>query len=277
MPRSFVSWTCSSREELVHLRPRARSRRGSRGARLWYSCETPSRTPPSSQGVGIGVPGDTRSFHFSFAGSRGPWRSAPRARRARRRRLVGHGRGEVLVRERGEVVAELVDEDVRRPEAVGGDRAVLAEDPAAAVGPACSSGSRRTRRARTTPRRGRRGSRRSGCSARCRTRRRSRRAATGGGRPIDGREMPDSSAGGQSAHTLKSLAPRLEGLDGEEQVRQPPRVLLELAALGRGVAVAEDQEVDLRRRARPLLLDGDDGARRGRRGRVDEDVFRVDA
>ena len=51
-------------------------------------------------------------------------------------RLVDRRRGVVLVGEGGEVMAELVDDDVRRPEAVGRHRRVLPEDPAAAVGAA---------------------------------------------------------------------------------------------------------------------------------------------
>ena len=50
------------------------------------------------------------------------------------RRQVGDVGGVVLVGERREVMAELVDEDVRRPDAVGGDGAVEPEDAATAVG-----------------------------------------------------------------------------------------------------------------------------------------------
>ena len=61
--------------------------------------------------------------------------------------------------------------------------------------------------------------------------------------------MPDSAAGGHSPQTLKSGLRSLKGEVANRMSDQPPRVLLELRPLGRGVAVAEDQEVDL---ARPV-------------------------
>ena len=51
-----------------------------------------------------------------------------------RRRQVGDVGGVVLVGESGEVMAEFVDENIRRPQAVGGDGAVEIEDAAASVG-----------------------------------------------------------------------------------------------------------------------------------------------
>ena len=135
------------------------ARPGSRGGALWISRACFSNAS-LFQGVGIGVPGSTRSFHLSAFGSASAVTLASHGSSALRRRLVGHVRGVVLVGEAGEVMAELVDEDVRRPGAVGRDRRVEPEDAAAAVGPACSSGSRRTRRARMPRRREKPGSRR---------------------------------------------------------------------------------------------------------------------
>ena len=82
----------------------------------------------------MAVPGVTRSFHFSAAGSssavtfgsHGSTRSADGQIRDVRR--------VVLVGEAGDVMPELVHEDVRRPDAVGRDGAVEAVDAAAAVG-----------------------------------------------------------------------------------------------------------------------------------------------
>ena len=74
---------------------------------------------------------------------------------------------------------------------------------------------------------------------------------------------------------VEVAAPLLEGRDREEELRQPPRVLLELAALGRRVAVAQDQEVHLVRGV-PRLLDLEEWAGRGRRGGVDEHVLRIE-
>ena len=92
--------------------------------------------------------------------------------------------------------------------------------------------------------------------------------------PVDGREMPDSAAGGTSPHTLKSLPPLLERRGGEQDVHEAPRVALELATLGRGVPVAEQQDVDLGR-GRAVLFDLDERPWRRRRGTVDEHVLGV--
>ena len=94
--------------------------------------------------------------------------------------------------------------------------------------------------------------------------------------PSDGREMPDSAAAGQSPQTLKSARRLLNGSVGEEDLHQPARVGLELAALGRGVAVAEDQEVDLVGRvARALQRDERRRPTGGARA-VDEHVVGID-
>ena len=85
--------------------------------------------------------------------------------------------------------------------------------------------------------------------------------------------MPDSAAAGHRPQTLKSSAALLEGREGEEDVGEPPRVLLELRALGRRVAVAEDQEVHLRGGI-AVLLDREERRRATGGGRVDEHVRR---
>ena len=57
--------------------------------------------------------------------------------------------------------------------------------------------------------------------------------------------------------------PLLERRRREQHGDQPPRVALELAALARGVAVAENQQVELRRRIAALVqLDQRAGVRR---------------
>src|SRR4029450_5025924 len=70
---------------------------------------------------------------------------------------------------------------------------------------------------------------------------------------------------GAEAPDVEILLPLLERRSGEEDGDQTPRVLLALAALGPGVAVSEDQEVDLRlRRAGPQQGDEGSGAVRRR-------------
>ena len=89
-----------------------------------------------SQGVGSGVPGVTRSLHFSAAGSCSAVTFGSHGSGCRRRAgLVRDIRRVVLVGERGEVMAELVDEHVRRERAVDRRGRLIVEDAAAAVGP----------------------------------------------------------------------------------------------------------------------------------------------
>ena len=60
----------------------------------------------------------------------------------------------------------------------------------------------------------------------------------------------------------------LEGRRAEQTSHQPPRVALELAALGGGVAVAEHQQIELCRRVAGLVqLEQRTGAPARRRGR----------
>ena len=63
----------------------------------------------------------------------------------------------------------------------------------------------------------------------------------------DGRETPDCAAAGDKSPDVDVAAPLLERRRREQHGDQPARVALELAALARGVAVAEDQQVELRR------------------------------
>ena len=99
----------------------------------WISCECVSNAS-LSHGVGSGVPGVTRSFHLSDAGS---WSAVTFISHGSTRSAagqVGDVRRVVLVGQAREVVAELVDEDVGRPGAVGGHGRVEVEDASAAVG-----------------------------------------------------------------------------------------------------------------------------------------------
>ena len=74
--------------------------------------------------------------------------------------------------------------------------------------------------------------------------------------PADGREMPDCGAGGTRPQTLMSRSRSLKGEVPKKHFQQPPGVALELAPLGRGVAVAENQQIELLRRiARLVQLD----------------------
>ena len=87
--------------------------------------------------------------------------------------------------------------------------------------------------------------------------------------------MPDSLASGQSPQTLKS--PRCS-LNGEVRKRISVRrlaSLLELPPLGRGVAVPQDEEVDLPRRVAALLESEERPGRGGERG-VDRGVGGID-
>ena len=109
--RGVVPLRSSRRERPSRLRggSRRESWRGaprSRATRFSYAS--------FGQGVGSGVPGVTRSFHLSVAGSSSAVTFGSHGSSPFRRRQVGHGRRVVLVGERREVVAELVDEDVRR-------------------------------------------------------------------------------------------------------------------------------------------------------------------
>ncbi len=156
---------------------------------------------------------------------------------------------------------ELVHEDVRRPHAVGGHRAVQAVDAAAAVGRAVGQDlddfvGRVRRDDRGTP-----CSRTSARSARNRRRRTSRRPATGGRCAATGARCPDCAAAGDSPQTLISLLPFLERRGREQGRDEPPRVALEFRPLARGVAVAEDQQIQLLRRI-AALVQLDQAARR---------------
>jgi len=74
---------------------------------------------------------------------------------------------------------------------------------------------------------------------------------------------------------VEVVAPFAERLDLEQDPHQPARVPFALAALGRGVAVAEDQEVELLGRL-ARALESDQLAGRRRRRRVDQQVVGID-
>src|SRR5262249_41018838 len=147
----------------------------------------------------------------------------------------------------GDVMTELVHEDVRRPYAVGRDRAVQAVDAAAAVGRAVDENlddlvrrvggevaKRLVLEAEDVALRIERVVGRS-----------DRRA------PIDPlrwtRDARRSCGRHESPHVDVTLAV-LERRRGKERRDEPSRIALELPALGGRVAVAEDEEVELRRR-----------------------------
>ncbi len=82
--------------------------------------------------------------------------------------------------------------------------------------------------------------------------------------------------GGHQAPDVEVSAALLERRGREQDIHQPPRVGLELPALRRGVAVAEQQEIHLHRGV-AVLLQCDDAARiRRRRGGVHEHALRID-
>ena len=199
------------------------------------------------------MPGVTRSFHFRFVRveQRGRVR-LPGLDAVGRRGAVRHGGGEVLVGEAREVVAELVHEDVGRPEAVGRDGAVEAEDPAAAVGARVRQDLDELvrREGRHVAERPVVESQDVALRAEGVVGRADAGAAVDAGR---GPRDPRLLGGRTERPDVEVRAALLEGRDREEHVGEPPRVLLELSALGRRVAVAEDQEVDLVRRVARLL------------------------
>ena len=160
--------------------------------------------------------------------------------------LVGDRRGVVLVAQPGEVVPELVDDQVVGETRIGRRRRVQPEDPAAAVLPFVDQdqdkivrhGRRRIaprsvverqdvalgieavvpRAERGIPKHSRPRPRNPGMIGRC----------------------PDG------AHVEIALA-RTVGLETEQRVRCPPRVGEKLLLLGRRVAIAEDRQIDLDR------------------------------
>src|SRR5262245_7419641 len=170
-------------------------------------------------------------------------------------------------------MAELVDEHVRRPQAVGRHRPVLAEDAPAAVGPRVGQDlDEVVRREGGHVAKGAvvEGQNVALAAERVVGRADARAAVNADGGARDARFL----GGRTDRPDIEVGAAALEGLDGEEEIRQAPRVLLELPALGRRIAVAEDEEVHLLTRL-AVLLDRDDRAgRRGRR-RIDVHVFRV--
>ena len=87
--------------------------------------------------------------------------------------------------------------------------------------------------------------------------------------------MPDSAAAGQRPQTLRSVRRLLERLDREEDRHQPAGVALALPALGGGVTVAQDQEVELVGGIAGALQRDQLAGRRRARG-VDQHVGRID-
>ena len=83
--------------------------------------------------------------------------------------------------------------------------------------------------------------------------------------PVDGREMPGLPCRRHQPPHVEVAAPFLERRRGEEHREQALGVGLELPSLGRRVAVAEQQQVHLRRRV-AVLLERDERA--GRRLRA---------
>ena len=189
------------------------------------------------------------------------------------RDLIGHRRRVVLVGETGEVMPELVDEDVVGKLMIGRDGAVEVEDAAAAVGLAVDHdlddvvGSPRCQVAERPILEGQHVALRA-------------EGVVGGAdrrAPVNAVRRPgDARCGGRrtQAPDVEVVAPLGERRLGEERLGETLGVGDELAALGGGVAVAQEQQVDLGRRI-AVVLDGD-ASRVGHRGRVDEHVARVD-
>ena len=231
--------------------------------RAWISFCAASKAS-FAHGVGSGVPGVTRSFHLGEAGSAVdvPLPGLGALRRA----AVGDVGRVVLVGEAGEVVAELVDEDVGREGVVGGDGGVEVEDPAAPVLPPVDHdlhdvvGGRGRRLAHALVVEG-------------------EDVALGAEGVVgraQGRAAVDAVRGARHAALLRRGVERpdvevglalLERGDGEEEVGEALRVGVPLPHLGGGVAVAEEEEVHLLARG-AVLQDGPDPAR-GRAGPVD--------
>ena len=149
-------------------------------------------------------------------------------------------------------MAELVDEDVRRPRAVGGDGAVQAEDAAAAVGRAVGQDlDDVVRRVRGDVAERPVLEREDVALGVERVVGRADRRP-----PVDALRRPRDAGlrrGGRESPDVDVALPFLERRGREEHGDQPPRVALELAALARGVAVAENQQVELRRRIAALV------------------------
>jgi hypothetical protein len=91
----------------------------------------------------------------------------------------------------------------------------------------------------------------------------------------DGLEIPDCAAGGQRPQMLMSALPLLEGRRRQQRGDQPACVALELGPFARGVAVAENQEVQLRRGIAAAVQRDERARIRGRRRR-DELVSGID-
>ena len=183
-----------------------------------------------------------RSRHFAPLRIRGDVRLPGLGTAARAR--VGAGRGVVLVGEPGEVVAELVDEDVGREGVVGGHRGEEVLDPAAAVLPVVHHdldelvGRGGGGLAHPLVVEGEDVALRPESVVGGAERREAMDAVGGArhaalvGRRVDG---PD----------VEVRATLLERRNGEEDLGQTLRVAVPLVHLGSGVAVAHQEEVDL--------------------------------
>ena len=164
---------------------------------------------------------------------------------ARRRRQVRHRRGVVLVGQRAEVVGELVNEHVRRECVVGGHRAVEAVDAAAAVGAIVDDdldgvvrGVRGEAAKRLVV---------EGQHVALRAERIVGAAHRVGA--VDAERGPRHAAVARRRHEAPDIevtAPLLERRGRKQHVDEPLRIGLELRPLRGGVAVAQQQDVDLR-------------------------------
>ena len=63
--------------------------------------------------------------------------------------------------------------------------------------------------------------------------------------PVEGREMPDSAAGGQSGPNVEAPAVLFERRSREEHFRQSARICFKLLRFGGRVTVAKNQKIDL--------------------------------